>query len=813
MADTGRATRQSTPLGMDAGETGKQSIPEGLQLHGSDHPGMILVSTLLTKNNYLTWSYAVTRALRAKMKLGFIDDTYAKPSITDPHFEQWIRVDSMLQREIASLMQGNKSVVEYFSRLRMIWDELDVLMPVPQCTCGCTCGAFKTAADQATFTRLIQFLMGLSETFDHLRDQLLVMDPIPTVNKAYSMVLRVEKQREVSMEGAESGESMVMQVRRGGRRDYTPKYGQQKAYADKRGMHCSNCDRSEHMRDTCFKLHDTPEWYKELIEKRKKEAGAAKAFNTHTEISNSQHKAPSQEVLLQELIRLMKKDEDHGQIHDDPLRANYAQLDNFAGKSYISSGFHDNSSNFWIVDTGATNHMCAHKHMFQSFLSSSQPTLIYLPNGTTQSVTHKGTINLHPHLTLTDVLFVPQFHHNLLSVSKLCSHSNLEMKFHSSCCLLQDPVTNKVIAIGRLCKNLYVLDKSSFDPTVIAFLNSITVGPCTVPAPCDHTLWHRRLGHPSSLTLKHLPDIEPRSYREASLDTKWVAAMNKELAALDRNHTWTLVSLPPGKKAIRCRWVFKLKLNPDGSIQRYKARLVAKGYNQIEGVDYFDSFSLVAKTISVRVLLTVVVARGWPLWQLDVNNDFLHGHLDERGDSAEEVAALKDYLHSLFTIKDLDFAKYFLGLELARSSHELIISQQKYLADILADTHLLAAKPTSTPLPPGLHLTDATGSLLPDPSAYRRLVGRLLYLGFTRPDISFAVQQLSQFLQHPMSSHWDTALYVLRYLKGSSSLGLFFPSTNSLQPMVYTDVSWVSCPDSCRSVIGYCIFLGPSLVS
>ncbi|KAL0327703.1 UNVERIFIED_CONTAM: Retrovirus-related Pol polyprotein from transposon RE2 [Sesamum angustifolium] len=94
-----------------------------------------------------------------------------------------------------------------------------------------------------------------------------------------------------------------------------------------------------------------------------------------------------------------------------------------------------------------------------------------------------------------------------------------------------------------------------------------------------------------------------------------------------------------------------------------------------------------------------------------------------------------------------------------------------------------------------------------------RLVGRLLYLGFTRPDISFATQQLSQFLQHPRSSHWDAALHVLRYLKGTSSLGLFFSAQNSLQPTVYTDASWASCPESRRSITGFCIFLGSSLVS
>ncbi|KAL0435394.1 UNVERIFIED_CONTAM: Retrovirus-related Pol polyprotein from transposon RE2 [Sesamum radiatum] len=130
-------------------------------------------------------------------------------------------------------------------------------------------------------------------------------------------------------------------------------------------------------------------------------------------------------------------------------------------------------------------------------------------------------------------------------------------------------------------------------------------------------------------------------------------------------------------------------------------------------------------------------------------------------DSVLKITAVKNYLDSFFTIKDLGFAKYFLGLELARSTHGLLVTQTKYLTDILRDTHLLDAKTTSTPLPPGLKLTSDAGSLLPDPSPYRRLVGRLLYLGFTRPDVPFVVQQLSQFLQHPRSSHWDAAVHVL----------------------------------------------------
>jgi hypothetical protein len=100
--------------------------------------------------------------------------------------------------------------------------------------------------------------------------------------------------------------------------------------------------------------------------------------------------------------------------------------------------------------------------------------------------------------------------------------------------------------------------------------------------------------------------------------------MQSEIDALCENRTWSLVSPPPGKKPIGCRWVFKIKRKSDGSIERYKARLVAKGYTQVEGVDYFDTFAPVAKLVTVRVILSVAAAKNWPLHQLDVNNAFLY---------------------------------------------------------------------------------------------------------------------------------------------------------------------------------------------
>lgn len=100
--------------------------------------------------------------------------------------------------------------------------------------------------------------------------------------------------------------------------------------------------------------------------------------------------------------------------------------------------------------------------------------------------------------------------------------------------------------------------------------------------------------------------IEPNFYHEAITDSRWQRAMDLELAALDNNHTWDVVDLPPKVKPIRCRWVYKVKLKPDGKVDRFKARLVAKGYIQQHGIDFHDTYSPTAKIVTIRCLLKVV---------------------------------------------------------------------------------------------------------------------------------------------------------------------------------------------------------------
>ncbi|WJZ92521.1 hypothetical protein VitviT2T_011510 [Vitis vinifera] len=122
---------------------------------------------------------------------------------------------------------------------------------------------------------------------------------------------------------------------------------------------------------------------------------------------------------------------------------------------------------------------------------------------------------------------------------------------------------------------------------------------------------------------------EPQTYCEASLDPLWQIAMKEELDALTKNHTWDLVTLPPGQSVVGCKWIYKIKTRSDGSVERYKACLVAKGFTQEYGIDYEETFAPVARISFDRALLVVVAARKWDLFQMDVKNAFLNGDLSE----------------------------------------------------------------------------------------------------------------------------------------------------------------------------------------
>ncbi|GKV44024.1 hypothetical protein SLEP1_g51255 [Rubroshorea leprosula] len=333
--------------------------------------------------------------------------------------------------------------------------------------------------------------------------------------------------------------------------------------------------------------------------------------------------------------------------------------------------------------------------------------------------------------------------------------------------------------------------------------------------------------------------------------------MSDEFNALVHQGTWELVPPNAHQHVISCKWVFRVKRNKEGRVERFKARLVAKGFHQRLDFDYFNTFRPIIKPVTIRVVLSLAITQKWSIRQLDVNNAFLHGKLEEDLFMAQppgfidaslplHVCRLRKSIYGLkqaprtwfqelksfllsygnpqlidsliqlisntFSIKDLGYLTYFLGVNAIFTPAGLFLSQAQYIRDLLDKFGMAEAKPVSSLMattPFQLH----QGLKLSDPSPYRRLVGSLQYLNLTRPDITFAVNRLSQFLHAPSDVHMQAAKCVLRYLKGSIFHGLLL-HRQPLSPFhAFSDSDWAGDKYTLQSTTGYIVFLGSNPIS
>ncbi|KAM1086604.1 hypothetical protein ACFX2B_012093 [Malus domestica] len=259
-------------------------------------------------------------------------------------------------------------------------------------------------------------------------------------------------------------------------------------------------------------------------------------------------------------------------------------------------------------------------------------------------------------------------------------------------------------------------------PNIVPVPDIVPVPPPTLPVSTHPMQTRSKSGifKPKAFTATKHPipsnlntEFVPTTYIQASKYPHWRTAMQDEFNALQNTRTWTLVPSDPSYNLVGCKWVFRIKRNPNGSVDRYKTRLVAKGYNQQEGIDYSDTFSPVTKPVTIRLLLTLAVQSNWFLHQLDVSNAFLHGSLKENvymsqppgfidQDKSSYVCHLQKSLYGLkqaprACFEKLQSALFSMGFKASQSDHSLFVLQQPVLVVVLVYVDdILVTGPSST---------------------------------------------------------------------------------------------------------------------
>lgn len=248
----------------------------------------------------------------------------------------------------------------------------------------------------------------------------------------------------------------------------------------------------------------------------------------------------------------------------------------------------------------------------------------------------------------------------------------------------------------------------------------------------------------------------------------------------------------PNKVCKLKKSLYGLKQTPRCWFKKISDALIRFGF--IQSYEDYSLFSYERNGVELRVLVYV--------------DDLLIC-----GNDSHMLQRFKKYLSKCFAMKDLGKLKYFLGIEVSRGPEGIFLSQRKYALDIIADTGYLGSKPVSTPMEQNHKLAKSTAPLLTDPKKYRRLLGRLIYLLNTRPELSYSVHLLSQFMQAPTEEHWSAALRVVRYLKGSPGHGILLHSTDDLTLTIYCNADWSGCPLSRSSLSACVVMLGGSPIA
>jgi hypothetical protein len=359
---------------------------------------------------------------------------------------------------------------------------------------------------------------------------------------------------------------------------------------------------------------------------------------------------------------------------------------------------------------------------------------------------------------------------------------------------------------------------------------------------------------------------ESQNFKEAVRKEEWRKAMNEEMISIEKNQIWKLVDLPKEKKAVGLKWVFKIKYNEYGSIQKHKGRIVAKGYSQQPGVDFTETFALVARMETIRIVLVLSAQLQLQVFQLVVKSAFLDDELQEEvyvqqppgyelkgkedkvyrlhkalyglkqaprawnhkidlylhqngfsrsqsepslyikkkgedflmvclyvddliytGTSKDMVAEFKTAMMKEFEMPDLGLMRYFLGIQAKQFPGKIFISQEKYVADLLTKFHMSECKLVASLMAANEKLLQDDGATKIDSKYFRSLVGSLIYLTNSRPNILYFVSIISRFMENPDKLHLEAAMRILQYLQGTKNHGILYKQQDENRLIGYSD--------------------------
>ncbi|GJV70717.1 retrovirus-related pol polyprotein from transposon TNT 1-94 [Tanacetum coccineum] len=320
---------------------------------------------------------------------------------------------------------------------------------------------------------------------------------------------------------------------------------------------------------------------------------------------------------------------------------------------------------------------------------------------------------------------------------------------------------------------------------------------------------------------------EPKNIKEAMADSAWIKAMQEELHQFERLDVWELVDRPLCKNIINLKWLWKNKHDEENTIISNKSHLVAKGYAQKEGIDFEESFAPVAWLEAVRLFIAYAAHKSFTVYQMDVKTTFLYGPLKEevyvnQPDGfvdpyhPDKVYCLKKALYGLKQeprawydklSKFLVSKGFSKGIQIYQSPRGIFINQAKYAQKILKKHGMTSCDSIGTPMATKHLDADLSGTPV-DQTKYRSMVGALMYLTASRPDIVHATCYCARYQAKPTEKHLTAVKRIFRYLKDSINMGLWYPKDTGFELTAFSDSDHAGCLDSRKSTSGGIQFLG-----